>query len=148
MQKTRCVERGPITRLLAIALLALTLVAAPGARAEAQEGAIQRVISEQIAAFRSDDFAAAFTHASPSIRRMFGTAERFGAMVRQGYPMVWRPDAVRFGALEERGGRLFQPVFLTDAGGTLHIADYEMIAVDGVWKINGVTLRRPEGLGA
>ena len=54
------------------------------------------MISEQIDALRADDFATAFTFASPGIQRMFGSPARFGAMVREGYPMVRRPRDVRF----------------------------------------------------
>ena len=38
-------------------------------------------------AFKAVDFAQAFTYA-PNIKGMFGTADRFGMMVRNGYPMV------------------------------------------------------------
>ena len=44
----------------------------------------------------SDDAKRAFSYAAPSIRAMFGTPERFLAMVRAGYPVVYRPPAVTF----------------------------------------------------
>ena len=37
------------------------------------------------------------------IQGMFGTPARFGLMVRNGYPMVWRPAEVEFLSVEERG---------------------------------------------
>ena len=43
---------------------------------------------------------AAFDYASPTIRGIFGSPDRFGAMVQQGYPMVYRPSEVRY--LERR----------------------------------------------
>ena len=49
---------------------------------------IEKVISNQIDAFLADDFETAFTYASPMIKDIFGTPEKFGQMVRQGYPMV------------------------------------------------------------
>ena len=73
-------------RLLLTAVLAMGLGQA--ARAEDAAGAIRQVISDQIAAFQADDFATAFTFASPGIRAIFGTPGRFGAMVRGGYPMI------------------------------------------------------------
>ena len=91
--------------------LALALAAAMAAgQATAQNAAedIRAVISEQIEAFKADDFARAFTYASPNIKRMFGDSVRFGRMVREGYPMVWRPSDVRFSGLSEEGGRTVQ----------------------------------------
>jgi hypothetical protein len=128
-------------RLFAIAFLGLGL-AGP---ALADPGAIRTVIRDQIAAFERDDFEQAFGHASPTIQGIFRTPERFGAMVQQGYPMVWRPDDVRFLEIEERGGRYFQPVMIRDAQGALHILDYEMIEGESGWKIDGVRLREPAG---
>ena len=46
-------------------------------------------INGQIEAFQRDDFNAAFSYASPGIQGIFGTAERCGQMVRNGYPTVW-----------------------------------------------------------
>jgi hypothetical protein len=126
-------------------VLALGLAAFGPARA--QDADIRSVISSQIEAFKADDFETAFGFASPGIKRMFGTPDRFGQMVRSGYPMVWRPAEVRFGALETRGGRQVQPVLVTDASGAVYVLDYEMIEMADGWRIDGVTLRRGD-LGA
>lgn len=132
------------------ALPALGLIAAlalPLAAAEPEDG-IHAVIADQIAAFRADDLARAFGHASPTIRGIFGTPENFGVMVRNGYPMVWRPAEVTMGTLDRRGPRLVQNVLLRDGAGALYVAEYEMLEVDGAWRINGVRIRPYEGLGA
>lgn len=113
---------------------------APAARA--QEEPIRAVIEAQIKAFEADDFDTAFTYASPTIQGMFGNARNFGAMVKGGYPMVWRPDELRFLALEERGGLLFQDVMVRDTNGALHILEYQMQQGEDGWKINGVSIRR------
>ena len=76
-------------RVLAIVLT--LLLAAPAAQAQ-EAGAIPDVIGRQLEALEADDFARAFTFASPMIQGMFGTPENFGAMVKRGYPMVHRPD--------------------------------------------------------
>ncbi len=102
--------------------------------------AAQKVISDQIAAFLEDDVETAFTFASPAIRRVFGTPERFGQMVRQGYPMVWRPADMRFLATEERSGALVQTVLIRDAAGALHVLEYRMIETDGGLRIDAVRL--------
>ena len=131
--------------------LAFVLVAAmSGGPAMAQDASddIRAVISEQIEAFRADDFERAFTYASPMIKRMFGDSVRFGRMVREGYPMVWRPSDVRFSGLSERGGRTVQSVLVKDGSGALYIVDYEMIAEGDGWRINGVRVRRSGAAGA
>ena len=132
---------------VAVAVVWLGL-AAGIAQAEEPETAIRGVISGQIEAFRADDVDTAFEFASPTIQGMFGTPGNFGRMVRQGYPMVWRPADVRFSGLSERGGRPVQGVLLKDAAGRVHVLDYEMIEVDGAWRINGVRFRDPDGAGA
>jgi hypothetical protein len=58
---------------------------------EPRNPAIETTIQNQLNAFIADDFATAFTFASPNIKGIFGTPENFGAMVTQGYPMVHRP---------------------------------------------------------
>lgn len=121
------------------------LALAPASRAE--EGPVRAVISAQIEAFKADDFATAFDHASPTIRGIFGNPDRFGAMVRNGYPMVWRPAEVTFLGLETRDGLLWQDVLVRDRGGALHILEYQMEQGASGWKINGVNIRRA-GAGA
>lgn len=124
-----------------VCALTLSVILALPARADDQ--AIRDVISSQIDAFLADDVETAFTFASPTIKRIFGSPDRFGQMVRQGYPMVWRPADVEFLSIEDRGGRLFQNVMIRDRAGALHILEYEMIEGTGGWKIDGVRLRKP-----
>lgn len=115
-----------------------------------QEGAagIQGTIQGQIDAFLADDFVTAFTFASPLIKGIFGTPENFGTMVRQGYPMVWRPSDVRFLDLEDLGVRKLQRVQILDQAGVPYIAEYEMIETDAGWQINGVRIERAPEIGA
>lgn len=109
---------------------------------------IEATIGAQIEAFKADDFATAFTFASPNIQGMFGGSERFGQMVKNGYPMVWRPGEVQFLELREIAGALWQRVQIRDQSGTLHALDYQMIQSDGDWRINGVQLVRLPDVGA
>ncbi|MEL6991874.1 MAG: DUF4864 domain-containing protein [Pseudomonadota bacterium] len=102
---------------------------------------VKSVISSQIDAFLQDDFVTAFDFASPMIQGMFGTPERFGNMVRNGYPMVWRPADVEFLSIDERGGALIQNVMIKDAGGKLFLLEYEMIETEKGWLINGVRVQ-------
>lgn len=122
--------------MLTTALMVLAL-ALP---AKANE-AIEKVISDQIAAFLADDVETAFSYASPMIKDIFGTPERFGQMVEQGYPMVWRPSDVEFLSTERRGGELWQNVMVRDAGGALYILEYQMVPNGDGWLINAVRVR-------
>ena len=114
----------------------------------AQEAPIQQTIQGQLDAFRADDFAQAFTFASPNIKGIFGTSENFGALVRQGSPMVHRPSAVTMLELREVAGNLWQRVMITDEAGRTHLLDYQMIETAEGWQINGVQLLRAPGVGA
>ncbi|MBY6141670.1 DUF4864 domain-containing protein [Leisingera daeponensis] len=113
--------------------------------AVAQKEPVTAVIGSQFEAFRNNDAETAFTYASPNIRRIFGSPERFGAMVRQGYPMVWRPAEVRYLDLREVAGSLWQRVMITDHAGVVHLLDYQMVNLKSGWKINAVHLLKGQG---
>ncbi len=119
-----------------------------GAAVAQDQAAITATIQSQIDAFLADDFETAFTYASPTIKRIFGSSERFGTMVRQGYPMVWRPGSVRYLELETKGGSLYQKVLITDAQGVPHVLEYQMIETADGWQINGVQILRAPEVGA
>lgn len=132
-------------RNLVFAFLCLFAFVGPS---QAQNAGVEATIQRQIEAFRSDDFARAFDFASPTIQGLFGSPERFGAMVRQGYPMVWRPAEVRYLNLRDVAGTLWQRVQITDGAGRVHLLDYQMIQTDGGWKINAVQLLDPPDVAA
>ena len=110
--------------------------------------AIQSIIQNQITALQADDFARAFTYASPNIKGMFGTPENFGMMVRRGYPMVHRPQTLRMLELREVEGTLWQRVLVTDQAGATHLLDYQMVETPEGWQINAVQLLPQSGVGA
>lgn len=132
------------TLMLSLSLAVLALVP----KAMAQEAPIRETIQSQIDAFQKDDFAQAFTFASPNIQSLFGTPENFGLMVRQGYPMVHRPADVKMLDLRTVDGRLWQRVMITDQQGRTHMLDYQMIETAEGWQINGVQLLPAPGVGA
>ena len=113
-----------------------------------REPGIEATITAQIDAFLKDDFAEAFTYASPNIQSIFGNSDRFGQMVRQGYPMVWRPDDVEYLELRDVAGNLWQKVMIRDQQGGLHVLDYQMIQTGDGWKINGVQILQAPGVSA
>lgn len=128
-----------MARIFLSLVLALGLwTAAP--EAKAQNADIEATIGAQLDAFKADDFELAFTYASPTIQGLFQTPENFGRMVRGGYPMVWRPAQVQYLELRETGGFLFQKVMITDSDGAIHVLEYQMVELNGAWKINGVRI--------
>jgi hypothetical protein len=131
-----------IAALLLLFGLAGTAAAADAALPDAAEqAAIRGVIEQQIDAFRRDDGDGAFGHASPGIQAMFGTPENFMAMVRSGYPSVYRPRHLEFRDLEWRNGRLVQPVLVIGPDGVPVLALYAMERQsDGNWRIDGCAL--------
>ena len=139
-------------RALAGLLFAATLVGLlPGsARAEpvseADTRAVRAVVEAQLAAFTQDDGPLAFSYAAPSIREMFGNAERFMAMVRNSYPAVYRPSAIVFLHPQWVQGRMVQGVHLTDSGGSLWLAVYQLERqADRSWRISGCSLQAASG---
>ena len=129
-------------------LYALFLAAVLTLPAAAQEGPIRSTIESQIQAFQADDFARAFTFASPTIKGMFGTPENFGAMVKQGYPMVYRPAEVQMMELREVAGALWQRVRITDQAGAGWYLDYMMVETAEGWQINAVQILPAPDVGA
>jgi len=129
-------------------LFAVLCTAVLSLPALAQDEPIQKTIRGQIDAFQVDDFARAFTFASPTIKQMFGTPENFGAMVKQGYPMVYRPAEVQMMDLRDVAGNLWQRVRITDQAGAGWYLDYMMVETAEGWQINAVQILPAPDLGA
>lgn len=115
--------------------------------AQAEEDAIKRVITQQLDAFLADDFETAFTYASPGIKRLFGSVQRFEQMVRDSYPMVHRPAEVTLLDQRSQSGRTEQRVMIRDQLGRLHMLSYQMVETPEGWQINGVALLRAPEVG-
>ena len=116
--------------------------------ATAQQAQIEGTINSQIEAFKADDFADAFTYATPTLQMLFQSPENFKRMVTTGYPMVWRPAEVRYLELRDRGGALWQKVQITDGKGAVHLLDYKMEETDKGWRIAGVVILEAPGVAA
>ena len=107
--------------------------------------AIRDVIQSQVEAFRRDDGEAAFGYASPGIRRLFGTADTFMDMVRQGYQPVYRPRVFDFAEIVTVHGQITQKVRVVGPDGRRVNAFYPMTQLpDGSWRIDGCYLQAPE----
>ncbi|MDD9720322.1 DUF4864 domain-containing protein [Sulfitobacter sp. PR48] len=126
--------------------LMLAVMSVTGAAAQSTE--IEGTINSQFEAFKADDFATAFTYATPSLQQLFQSPQNFQRMVTQGYPMVWRPAEVRYLELRERGGSMWQKVQITDAKGFTHNLDYKMEETDMGWRIGAVQILDAPGATA
>jgi hypothetical protein len=141
-----------MARLIAAFCLILGLALGTSARAvaqpvsEADARAARMVVSAQLDAFAKDDAKRAFSYAAPSIRAMFGTPERFLAMVRTGYPVVYRAAGVTFLIPLHVDGDLLQGVHLTDDAGALWLATYRLERQsDGTLRIAGCGVQPATG---
>lgn len=132
-------------RVLLFAVLCLTALALP---LRAQQVPIQDTITNQLDAMQAEDFARAFSYASPTIKSIFGSVENFETMVKRGYPMVWQHDSVRMLELRTVAGNLWQRVMITDLAGRSHLLDYMMVETAEGWQINAVQLLQNAGVGA
>lgn len=121
-------------------LIVLCLVIGFVGKASAGDVEIKETIGAQMDAFLVGDIVRAFDYASPTIQRLFRTPENFGGMVRDGYPMVWRPSDVQYLELRDISGSLWQKVMVTDTLGNIHLLDYQMVELENGWKINAVQL--------
>jgi Domain of unknown function (DUF4864) len=131
--------------LIATALVLALAPALAGAQTvpDADARAVRQVIEAQLDAFKRGDAARAFSYAAPGIRDTFGTPEKFMAMVREQYAVVYRPRSVSFEEPLIVGEDLVQPVRMTDGYGHTWMAIYPMAKQpDGSWRINGCHLAR------
>ena len=129
---------------MAMAVGAPALAADDVSSADAR--AVRVLIEAQLAAFASDDASKAFSLAAPAIQTMFVNADRFLAMVRQSYPVVYRPASVSFLQPERIDGRLIQRVQMADADGTPWMVVYELERQsDRSWRIAGCVAARGQG---
>ena len=107
---------------------------------------IHDVIADQLAAFQRDDAAAAFAHASPTVKQKFRAPAVFMEMVKRGYAPVYRPRKVEFRDLVDAEGIPVQRVYLVGPDGIPVIALYPMERqADGSWRIGGCYLVRGSG---
>jgi hypothetical protein len=127
------------------ALLGLARAQAEPVSAEDSK-AVRAVIEAQLGAFAADDAKRAFSYASPSIREMFKTPDRFMEMVRTGYPVIYRSTAVIFLNPLWIEGQLVEGVQLTDADGSLWLATYRLERQpDRSWRISGCDVQPSAG---
>jgi hypothetical protein len=135
-----------LLRVLAAFALAASFSAQATPVSKGDTKKIRSVIQAQLDAFARDDAQRAFSYAAPGIRKMFGSPERFLAMVREGYPVVYRPASVGFLAPEANGATVIQAVEMADGEGTLWVAVYQLERQrGGAWRITSCELMPSDG---
>jgi hypothetical protein len=149
-----------IRRILWVLVLAVTVCGRAAAQSTApddpvstlpalDQAAIRQVIEAQLAAFQRDDGAEAFGYATPTIQQKFGDAENFMAMVKGGYPAVYRPRSVAFDKLVDTEFGPDQILHVIGPDGLAYTAHYIMQKQpNGKWMINGCYLTRGEDRSA
>lgn len=138
----RC-RRGLLILLCGVAIMSAPSPASAGPSLLGSEdrAAIAAIIGQQVDAFRRDDADEAFGYATPELRAMFGTPERFMRMVREGYAPVYRPRSLDFGDLVENDGIIAQRLSVVGPDGRPVVAVYVMQRQpDGSWRIAGCYL--------
>ena len=99
---------------------------------------VRNTISSQIEAFKENNIEKAYTFAAPNIQAQFPTPEVFGMMVRNGYPVIWKPKSFKFTKFQDLGNKSIQRVLFQSYDGRLETYDYILEKYDGLWKIAGV----------
>ncbi len=148
--QTTALTRFAGWRTLAVCLLAVWLAAlgAPAratALSPADEQNVRAAVQGQLAAFAADDANRAFSYAAPNVRDAVGTAENFMAMVRNAYPVVYRPASVAFLKPESKDGQVIQRVQMQDAAGDAWLAVYSLQRGAKAWLITGCVVLANKG---
>ena len=128
------IKKASIIALL-ISLLS-TLVFADESEMVMKE--VRNTISSQIEAFKENNIKKAYTFAAPNIQAQFPNPDVFGLMVRNGYPVIWRPKNFKFTKFQDLGNKFIQRVLFQSYDGSLETYDYILEKYDDLWKIAGV----------
>jgi hypothetical protein len=116
------------------------------AASESDRSAIRGIIQDQIEAFKRDDAARAFSYATPALQNMFGSQERFMAMVKEGYKPVYRPRSYTMGEFKDTPDGTSLSVQIQDLEGMDWVAIYTLEQQpDGTGRIRGCFLAKAPG---
>lgn len=100
--------------------------------------ALSAVIEGQLAAFRAEDYARAYSFAAAEIQGMF-SKEQFEQMVKTGYPVIAKSTGAEFGIAIDSGDEAVVSVKVTNGDKKSVIYQYHLIKQKGAWRIGGVT---------
>ncbi len=127
-----------------VVLVMLQAVAASthaGPLTATDEKNVQAVVQAQLQAFAQDDAVKAFSYAAPNLQQALGSPSSFMAMVRQNYPVVYRPASVAFLKTEGSDDDVVQRVQMIDASGNSWLAVYSLQRQKNKsWRITGCSV--------
>jgi hypothetical protein len=124
--------------VVALAALGVHVRAAAAPLAEPDADKVREVIVAQLSALALDDADKAFETATPEVRAAIGSSNRFLAMVRGAYPMVYRPASVNFHKPQEEDGSVLQLVEIKDGDDKSWLALFALERQpDSSWRISG-----------
>ncbi len=106
---------------------------------------LSRVIDAQLAAFRANDYAKAYTFAAGAIQEMFAVGS-FEEMVKSGYPLIAHAAKVEYGLAFDTGEEAVINVTVEGSDGRRVQYQYLLKKEGGAWKISGVGELKSEGL--
>ena len=132
----------------AVGLALLTVAATAAGQGADPRADMARTVLDQLAAFRRDDWAAAYAYASATIQSRFDL-EAFRQMVTGGYAPIARSTTATVSHVEvvDPSHGLVE-VRVEGANGEMIDALYELVVEQGQWRINGVLTRPVEGATA
>lgn len=123
---------------MALAALGAHVRAMAGPLDEPEATRVREVIVAQLSALALDDADRAFATATPEVRAAIGSSNRFLAMVRGAYPMVYRPAQVSFHKPQEEDGNVLQLVEIRDGDDKSWLALFALERQpDDSWRISG-----------
>lgn len=120
-----------------------TLAADGAALSDADAAQVHDAVQGQLDALARDDAEKAFSFAAPNVRNRLGSADRFLAMVRSGYPVVYRHTSADFMVPQRlHDGTVVQRLRMTDTAGQSWLATYTLRQQPNrVWLISGCDIQ-------
>jgi hypothetical protein len=98
---------------------------------------LYRVVSQQLAAFRADDYPGAYRQVSMSFQEKFNL-EAFADLARSDYPALLRATRVEFGQTRFNGRNALVSAYFILPEGEIVPCIYMLIREDDAWKIDNV----------
>jgi ABC-type transporter MlaC component len=108
--------------------------------------ALSAVIEAQLAAFRAEDYAKAYTFAAAEIQGMFNR-DQFEQMVKTGYPLIAHSTTAEFGLAIDSGDEAVVSVKVSNGEKKSVTYQYHLVKQKGAWRIGGVTEVQASGGG-
>lgn len=99
------------------------------------------VVSAQIEAFRSADYASAYQQISNSFQEKFDR-EAFEDLARSDYPLLGRAERVEFGAVQWNGHSAIVPTYFFLPDGEVMPCLFSLVYERSAWKIDAVRLQK------